>query len=159
LKNKKETFMADYVQCPNCGGYKVVTKEIKGRETKQEKFKFSLGSWLFVSFGCAAIIYPGIYFLTIPFIFSTDKSLAESAKPFLIPAICIASLIPFIFSWARWKALKSLEREGKIISLRYTVTTGYNYSCNICGNQWSWMIGTPMPKIIVKPDLIAKVEA
>lgn len=34
------------------------------------------------------------------------------------------------------------------------VATGFKFSCNLCGYQWEWMIGTPLPEVTVRPELI-----
>ena len=34
------------------------------------------------------------------------------------------------------------------------VSTGFKFSCDLCGYQWEWMIGTPLPEVTVRPELI-----
>jgi hypothetical protein len=34
----------------------------------------------------------------------------------------------------------------------------YNFTCSLCGCEWSWKQGQPWPKIEVRPDLIAAGE-
>ena len=153
--------MSEYVQCPNCGGYKICAEDIKETKVVKEKFKSSVVAWLFLSFTCAGITYIGTTgFLAFIFqIFFPSKQLSVLAILVLLSILCIAGLIPVFFSWSAWKSFQKREKSGEIVSKSKTVTIGYNYTCNICGNHWTWNIGTPLPKVTVRPDLIAKVES
>jgi hypothetical protein len=35
---------------------------------------------------------------------------------------------------------------------------GYKFQCAICGYNWDWYIGNPLPTVTVQPNLIAKGE-
>ena len=37
--------------------------------------------------------------------------------------------------------------------------TLHKYTCQICGYKWTWREGTPRPKVNVRPELLAKIEA
>lgn len=56
--------MSDYVQCPNCGGYKVNLEEkLKAQKTEQEKIKANGWGSAIGGMGCASGI--GIALLAI----------------------------------------------------------------------------------------------
>ena len=45
------------------------------------------------------------------------------------------------------KAIRKVEHREK-----------YHYGCQLCGYQWEWEKGNPLPSVTVRPDLIANGE-
>jgi len=42
-----------------------------------------------------------------------------------------------------------------IVTFKTKKTTGYQFTCDLCGYKWDWLIGDPWPAVRVQPNLIA----
>lgn len=58
--------------------------------------------------------------------------------------------IPFFYAVAREAVFLGKRRKlvGQI----------HKYTCYLCGYEWTWKTGDPLPQVNVRPDLIAKGE-
>ena len=101
--------MANQVQCPSCGGYKVNEED---------------GS------GCASNI-------------STHLILTVFTFGVWIIAWILIALVENAMKGSRPKPDPTL----------------HSYTCQICGYKWTWREGTPRPKVNVRPEFLAKMEA
>ena len=173
--------MADYVQCPNCGGYKVSLQEtitkVDVTIIKEENYQAS--RWRELSSGIGAsmnVLFIGFW---IPFIIYTIIFYTLSSNGFdvksqsfgLVAGLAFIGYFLALIIFAFWKGFSKSKRErekelareqnGEVIQTKREkkLTAGYKYYCAICGNQWTQMIGSPLPKVTVRPDLIKKVES
>jgi len=160
--------MADYVQCPNCGGYKVNLLETITETYKQkEKYRaYGCFSWFAGALGfilvmatCLTItsVIDAILSLFINGNLSTNIVICSSLA--IIPSALLA--IPVAIFMGKRDRKKSLEREqkGELVEVSRERVVGYKYYCNICGHRWRWDVGTQLPTVTVRPDLIKKVES
>jgi hypothetical protein len=117
-------------QCPNCGGYKTsVTAEYA---TKVPVPPASIGR-VFLNI---LVIYLIIGFVAL---------LARAPEIFTLVAILL--VVPSILSVILSALGVSTQKEKKV--------TGYQFTCNLCGYKWDWLIGDPLPEVKVQPALIA----
>jgi len=137
--------MANQVQCPNCGGYKVSfsQKDIFEKRAYSVYDPKNWKGWHLV-----------LIFLAIVLVLMAVGG--ESLRLFIV-VFCsvplILSLIIFIpkLLWAiifQKGQMRIKEKSGVL----------YNFSCQLCGYKWEWSTGQPEPEIHVRPDLIAKGE-
>ncbi len=133
--------MSDQVQCPNCGGYKIKTVEVKNifaeraislDERKQRAIAF-------LKMLPASIVLAVISFFSI----KTFDSIMSAY--FCSSSIIVVALFLIL---ASMYTKTERVRTGQI----------YNYYCYLCGYKWSWETGTPLPKVDVRPDLILAGE-
>lgn len=120
-------------QCPNCGGYKITYTDITRLvpATSKEKVKRIVRIQVLVVVLCVIYVIGDSMNQLLPRL-SVDWG-----------CLSIAVVLDFIISvWA--------------FTRKSTKTVGYRYSCELCGYQWDWYIGTPWPEVTTRPDLIAK---
>lgn len=173
--------MADYVQCPNCGGYKVslqetitevevtITKEGKYQANRWKIWGSGIGvfiSIIFVGFWIPFIIYAIIFYYLSSIGFAVSDPFFGLVVVWSFLGYFLALLIFALwmgFSKSKRQRKKELVREqsGEIIQHKREkdVAIGYKYYCTICGNRWQWMIGSPYQKITERPDLLTIVES
>lgn len=125
------------IQCPNCGGHKLNTenreaiKEAKAMPMSFGKALFNaigvLISWAILSKLCSLL-------LTI-----LVKGISW------IPCILFGLLGLVIIFYAIPRAANKERRVG----------TRYHYYCQLCRYRWVWETGMLLPKVTLRPDLIA----
>jgi rubredoxin len=131
--------MSNQVQCPNCGGYKTDVEKVEsiGAYTKDTPARNLLAAILGLFIGlpimlvlvCAAIAF-FIMIITIPLGIVLWR---------------VAQLLPEYIT----NAIKGYKEHAK----------QYWYKCEICGYSWVWREGQPLPKVNVRPEFLAKMEA
>jgi len=164
--------MSDYVQCPNCGGYKVSLLEtVKETYKQQEKYRaYESNSWavgiigsvlvIFVFWPIASLVAFLMYFV-ISLILQKNGIIIDDVTVgiiILIPFIVMAILIAIFIGKRDRKRALAREAKGEVVQISKEAITGYRYYCNICGNRWQWDVGTSLPRVTLRPDLIQKGE-
>ncbi|MBK9600647.1 MAG: hypothetical protein IPO36_02215 [Anaerolineales bacterium] len=128
-------------------------EEIKGSKKEQKKVQANGCGSTATGFGCFTGMGIGIVWLVSLF----------SASIIAIGLACIlftiAAVIAIWIGVSDHLGRKEKQRNGVSVEVSKEFTSGYRYYCHICGNHWKWMIGTPYPKVTVRPDLLARVEA
>ncbi len=128
--------MSNQEQCPSCGGYKsdsVLT--LIDPKTGKEVKSATCGGIIMVIM-IAFVVGQGIGFF-IP----TD---------FWIPFVILIIAIVLFLSYKIATTPTAAEKRA---------TSHYKYHCNICGYNWEWHEGQPRPKVNVRPEFLAKIEA
>jgi hypothetical protein len=155
--------MSDYVQCPNCGGYKVsLLDTIKETYKQPEKYR---------AYGCYSWVAGVIGFMLVIFAFLFVASLIDGAISLIIgesgslcvplaiiPSIIVAIPAAIFMGKRDRKSALAREAKGEVVQITKEAIIGYRYSCYICGNRWQWNVGTPLPRVTLRPDLIQKGE-
>jgi hypothetical protein len=127
--------MANQVQCPNCGGYKV-NEDVIGIDSKTGKSFPVLGYCGFVVLLMVIYVMVGALWLAV-----------YGNKP--TTSSCLMSTVfILLFFWGTYKFNKREKRAWNL----------YKYECKLCGYQWEWREGQPRPTVNVRPDLIEKGE-
>jgi len=125
------------VQCPNCGGYRVSLEKTEG-------LNWSRGTeWV------GTLWLPIIGFVVSAAMLICSGSWGH-LEPFDNLSCLIGIFLLWMFTWWAWGKDK-LQRD-------FSTRKRYSYQCLLCGYQWTWTSGEPMPKVNVRPDLIAKGE-
>jgi len=130
--------MPNQTQCPNCGGYKLETKLTQiDPETGKE-----VGSGR--PSGCLIVGVPVIVIVIAGVLGGEDAMNAISG----IMVVVVMLAIPLFLIGGVWYRNRLKQAEKRAYNY-------YNFSCNLCGYQWQWREGTPLPKVKTQPDLIA----
>ncbi len=142
--------MAQQVQCPQCGGYKVVeTNVIKTKQKIVHEIPFEKRKKEAIT--SAVILIPlGIFLMIVSF-----SGLGPGGLVFILILLPMV-IIPFIALLQLPKAKKEgVFRTHPIIEKVESI----EYLCNICGKRWNWYPGKPVPSIPTRPDLLVKAES
>lgn len=134
--------MADQVQCPNCGGFRVetTTKTIDKKTNKE------------FDFGCA-FWFALLFFAILPTLFGASIWLAilsgtyESYPSGRVESMLVLPVGLFFLILMGLYILSYIKAE-KIEK--------YYYACVLCGYKWSRRADEPLPSVQVRQDLIAK---
>lgn len=131
--------MADQVQCPNCGGYKVRVDDVQSSGQWEGTGKAIPLKKTGCLFSFTLILF-GLFFVYL--------SLGENPNWVLmaIGAILIGGGL-YVFNLLRIARGDYVEQAKK-----------YSYHCYLCGYQWTWRTDEPLPKGNIRPDLITKGE-
>jgi hypothetical protein len=117
-------------QCPNCGGYKIsatTTKFVMQNVPIPTNKRVNMG----IMGSILIVASISIYFIN----FSDG----------------------FVMSvWFGLIGLILLAQAFLRTSLKEKVGDSYRFTCSLCGYNWDWSRGQPVPKAKVNPDLIAK---
>lgn len=127
------------VQCPNCGGF-VVRTEIRKVNPRTLKEYSKLGC-LLRGLG-AYLIVCGIG-TVISFIIFLPAILKN-------PIYLLLIIIPLLTGSIGLLIFKSQSIPGRDALNRYYCC------CQLCGNNWNWLEGEPLPMVHVRPDLIQR---
>jgi hypothetical protein len=124
--------MANQVQCPNCGGFKIDQNIYQIDPSTGKRIASGCGTW-FLEFVVSIVL--GLIFSAL-----TQN---ESMIIVVVPLVFIP-----LYIWSEIKRSRAKARSYNI----------YNYECKLCGYKWAWREGTPLPIINIRPDLIAQGE-
>jgi hypothetical protein len=142
--------MAEQVQCPNCGGFRVyVSPRYSGPEripNPEYKERSPDPGWLaiFQAFGVLALVVLPI--IGILLIWSIGL------------IILIIWLVLLLIMMITVDGSSSKGPEPTIENPNRHITS-YNNSCNLCGYAWTWRPGTPRLPVQHRPDLIQRGNA
>ena len=175
----------EQVQCTNCGGFKVIDKKAIFDPVKKSyitpivfansnpiPWRFQPGAAgveLSIQICLIALLAPMLTYIPISELIKLlITNSTESCTGLVIKLSCINQymllsllsvgfilllvlfLIPFFIKLR--KDSRSFQR-----SLKRGVTVHF-YQCILCGYEWQWIEGEPLPQVTVRPDLIAKGE-
>ena len=147
--------MGDQVQCPNCGGYRTETiraEPIYGKLvpfTDKEKRARWFGWFLFGGAGIPLLLLMSCGLAGLNLV--GGGGLQGSITLFSL--VCFPLFLALIWSGILYFLLFKLSKGTRPVE-----ATIYHYACWLCGYKWNWHLGTPMPEVRVRPDLIAKGE-
>jgi len=141
--------MADQVQCPNCGGYRVTTSKVEtlwiSVPFSSAERRKSITQWL-IGIPVSIIIVLAIGFLSTALGLDNDNPVAIGVGWIGLPFLCVILIAPFAIPYLLFHKKTKNVVKGQL----------YHYYCSLCGYRWSWETGTPTPQVNVRPDLIAK---
>ena len=142
--------MSDQAQCPNCGGYKVVTEKSEVINST-EKLPISFGKWTLQMILAIALL-GGMGLFCSMTIGAAGSNLG--LIPLGLTGLLIVLLL-MLFPRAAQQA-----SEGKLTTSKTRkVGTMYHLYCQICGYKFDWDNRTPWPRVQTNPDLLAKGAA
>lgn len=125
------------IQCPNCGGYKLITEKQVTIATELRPVRYSVLKlvWAFVSGialgGCSILV--GI-----------------SQNNIFYTGFGIVFVLLTIFAIYRHITGQAAERVPSIVR--------YDLYCQLCGYRWTWQTDRPYPRINLNPALIQQGE-
>ncbi|MEK6751377.1 MAG: hypothetical protein AABZ00_03845 [Chloroflexota bacterium] len=145
--------MSNQEQCPNCGGYRVetVSKEenIKTREQFDDVRFGSEETWngAGIVVGGAIIAMVGIGIMN-SMDFYRDGIIIELLKLLGGGVLTL---------WGGWVVLKTFQKRFQHISSFNNNETikHYYHTCWLCGYKWNRRANESLPKVTLRPDLIA----
>lgn len=158
------------VQCPNCGGYRVVTEKTDSiTEAYELVHPYSPAAYalaMFVYFICTLAFLAAAAIGIIDVIYSYMTNLrnatvigdSESGVSWIILVIAIGcGVIGIILVREAIDVSRKFQRtrqEGVYRTRRFVkIGEIYHYYCQLCGKRWR--SDEPQPETTVKPDLIA----
>ena len=125
--------MSNQAQCPNCGGYKVSSSTTP----ITQKTPISSSNRIIIAVICLVMIGNGLYVITTP---GAD-------------VIGVVYSVPLILGlFGLFKVLFQPTHMKKVGDF-------YHFVCLLCGYHWEWREGQPRPKVNVRPEFLAKMEA
>lgn len=127
--------MAEKVQCPNCGGYKTqVHTTVIDRKSGKPADQIGCLGW-----GLITLLIIG----AVGYLISGGERVLSLASVILgiLLAIFLHSLT-LIRNDAKVRKANRIEK--------------YDYTCDLCGYEWSRRADESLPPVTVRPDLIAK---
>jgi hypothetical protein len=125
----------EQVQCPSCGGYKVITTPVQIEQNSEQR---RLPQNPLLSLIGIVGVLCGFILIPIGFIAGVMGN----------GIILFIGIIGFVLSLVVALAVKST------IPKSILVTLSYSNVCKICGYRWNWVVGTPRPEVKVNPHLI-----
>src|SRR5438552_14882552 len=125
--------MADQVQCPNCGGYKITqsvetiyASPTRGTMRPSKARRPNLLAWAFVLFVVGALLWFGI---------------RDPIETSVVKLIAFVSLFIGFYGTIliiAWRMIAWMRAQFS----RELVGAVYDYECHLCGYRWSWQTGT-----------------
>lgn len=115
--------MSAQVQCPNCGGYRVITKQKLIHQGRKLIFKERLEVGKLV--GCLWGVIMPILVVVAGFAL-TEDDFSDSALSTVVLLVALCLLVALV--GVGWYLLPIHRRETLV---------GYGYECELCGKQWN----------------------
>lgn len=128
--------MANQVQCPHCGGFKIDSKNFRIDPTTGNS----------IASGCGKFV---LYFMLAVSGYMMVGLFGAFIDQWGLALFGLGGLILFIFIITFLKKNRQAEKRA------YTL---FKYHCNLCGYNWDWRVGEMLPEVHVRPDLISKGE-
>ena len=147
------------VQCPNCGGYRVVTEKTDSITETHEIVKPGSETAERNSINFFIVLAGGFFVLAFA-ISKWQIDWIDSLQKFILTVgfaacgfACVGGAIISVRDFLQ-------VRKTGVLRVRHTVEIAerYQFYCQLCGYRWIWRTDEPYPKVNVRPDLIAKAN-